>query len=129
MALCAGPRLPGGRRHSTTDHEHRIRVAWDDVSEVLARSGVVPRRSETPNEFAARAARAAKLDPDLLTALAERTTIARYAPREVAVIDEETLATTLAAARHVERQVRRSFDRRARMRELLDPRPATARRA
>jgi transglutaminase-like putative cysteine protease len=129
LGLFAVRRVLRWRRHATTDHVHRIQVAWDDVSEVLARSGVVPKRSETPKEFAARAARAAKLDPDLLADLADRTTVARYAPPELAAIDEETLATTLAAARHVERQVRRSFDRRARMRALVDPRPATARRA
>jgi transglutaminase-like putative cysteine protease len=129
IGLFAVRRILRWRRHATTDHEQRVRVAWDDVSEVLARSGVVPRPSETPKELAARAARAANLDPDVLAALADRTTVARYAPPAHAVLDEETLAATLVAARQVERQVRRSFDRRARMRALLDPRPATARRA
>lgn len=101
----------------------RVAVAWEEVGEALARSGVPPRRSETPNEFATRASHAAKLDPRLLGGLAGLTTASRYAPPDEAVIDNDALGSAVAVARDVERTVRKRLDARTRIRNLFDPRP------
>jgi transglutaminase-like putative cysteine protease len=124
------------RRRRAESGGDRVAVAWAEVAEALARSGVPPRLSETPSEYAARASRSADLDPRLLEGLAGLTTTSRYAPPDEAGIDEETASTAVAVARTIERTVHRRLDRRSRIRALLDPRPpvadeprATARRA
>ncbi|HVM51922.1 MAG TPA: DUF3488 and transglutaminase-like domain-containing protein [Acidimicrobiales bacterium] len=114
------------RRRTAARGNKRLDVAWDETREALARYGVQPRPSETPAEYAARASLAAALDPELLTGLADLTTVARYAPQDEAELDDETIDDALHVARGVRRQVRRKLDRRAQVRALVDPRPASA---
>ena len=111
------------RRSRATSSADRVAVAWEEVGEALARSGIPPRRSETPNEFATRASRQAQLDPRLLGGLAGLTTASRYAPADEATIDEDALGSAVAVARDVERTVRKQLDTRTRIRNLFDPRP------
>ena len=122
VALALAVRRWRRRRRATTGAD-RVAVAWEEVGEALARSGVPPRRSETPNEFAERASRVARLDPRLLRGLAGLTTASRYAPPEEAAVDEEALGSAVAVARDVERTVRKQLDTRTRIRNLFDPRP------
>jgi transglutaminase-like putative cysteine protease len=110
------------RRRAGTGGD-RVIVAWDEVSETLARSGVAPRRDETPHEYAGRASLAAELDPDLLDGLAGMTTVTRYAPERESAFDDDVVLSAVAVAKQVERTVTRRLDRRTRVRNLVDPRP------
>lgn len=110
------------RRTGATSAPARIAVAWDEVGEALARSGVPARRSETPSEYARRASRVTKLDPRLLDGLAGLTTASRYAPPGDIEVDDETVEHALTVARDVERTLDKRLDRRARVRSAFDPR-------
>lgn len=116
------------RRAAAVSERERVVVAWDEVGEALARSGVPARRSETPSEFAERASRATKLDPRMLDGLAGLTTAARYAPATEAILDGATLEEAIAVARDIERTLDGRRDRRTKIMAAMDPR-ATARRA
>lgn len=110
------------RRRARATGAQRLGVAWDEVGAVLARFGVPRRPSETPKEYAARASASARLDPELLAGLAGLTTVARYAPPDVAALDDETIERAVEVARDVQHQVRGKIDRRARVRYVVDPR-------
>ena len=110
------------RRSRAVDAADRVAVAWTEVGEALTRSGVPPRRSETPTEYAVRASEAANLDPHLLGGLAGLTTVSRYAPPDESVIDEEALGSAVAVARDVERTVAKRLDTRTKLKALFDPR-------
>ena len=111
------------RRARAGSGGERVVVAWDEVGEALARSGVPSRRWETPHEYAGRASRAADLDPNLLAGLAGLTTVTLYAADDESVLDDETVMSAVAVAKHVERTVTRRLDHRTRLRNLMDPRP------
>ena len=122
-AMFAGTRVRRWRRrHRADDGAARVAVAWSEVGETLARSGVPPRRSETPTEYATRASRLAGLDPRLLAGLAGLTTVSRYAPPDEATIDDEAVGSAVAVARDIERTVRKKLDLRTRLMRLIDPR-------
>jgi hypothetical protein len=110
------------RRARASTAGARIDVAWTEVGEALARAGVPARRSETPSEYARRAARAADLDPRLLDGLAGLTTVARYAPPGEDELDDETLEQAVAVARDIEETLDQRLDRRTRIRDAFDPR-------
>jgi hypothetical protein len=97
-------------------------VAWDEVNEALSRAGVPPRPSETPSEYAARAATVAALDREALDGLAGLTTASRYAPADEVDLDDETLAQVLFSAEELERTLAERVDRRTRLRQAIDPR-------
>lgn len=123
LGVFVGLRLRRWRRRSTArSGGDRVVVAWDEVGEAFARSGLPPRRSETPTEFAGRASRVAKLDPSLLDGLAVMTTVTRYAPPGDVVVDEDAVTSAIAVAKDVRRTVTRRADRRTKLRNLLDPR-------
>lgn len=111
------------RRSRAITSADRVAVAWTEVGEALARTGVPPRRSETPNEYATRASHAAGLDPRLLGGLAGLTTASRYGPPGESPIDDDALGSAVAVARDVERTVTKRLDTRSRIKNLFDPRP------
>jgi hypothetical protein len=103
-----------------------VLVAWDEVSEALARAGSPFERWETPNEFAARAAAATGVDGRLLTGLAGLTTTATYAP---IAIGDEIADQALEVAGTLERAADATVGWRERSRLLVDPRPLLPERA
>jgi transglutaminase-like putative cysteine protease len=110
------------RRARATTPRDRVAVAWDEVGEALARSGIPARRSETPIEYATRASRLAKIDRAILDELADLTTVSRYAPPGDDLIDEERAASALHSARELERTLIKHLDRRTKLRTAVDPR-------
>ena len=108
------------RRRAATTPEARVLVAWDEVTEALARAGAPPNPWETPSEFAVRAAGATGVDRRLLAGLAGLTTRAVYGPIGVA----EAVADQAAeAAGTLEDAADAAIGRRHRIRRLIDPRP------
>lgn len=110
------------RRAAAQTPGERVAVAWEEVGEALARTGVPPRRSETPAEYAERAARVTELDRELLAELALLTTESRYAPPDAISIDDDAAASALLTAREVERTVAKQLDRKTKVRSAFDPR-------
>jgi transglutaminase-like putative cysteine protease len=113
------------RRRSAETTSGRVLVAWEEVVEALTAAGVARRPTETPLEYAERAAGAAGIDPVLLRSLAQRATEAGWAAEAV---DEEVAAEAVAAAATLERGVRATRTRGDRLRTALDPRPLLPRR-
>jgi hypothetical protein len=110
------------RRARAATAADRVVVAWQEVGDALSLVGVPARPSETPAEYAARAARVAGVDGDALGALAGLTTASRYAPPDELEIDDETLAQALADAAAIEHALTEQLDRSARLRNAVDPR-------
>ena len=110
------------RRARAASARERVVVAWEEVGEALARSGIPARRSETAAEYAGRASRLARLDPALLDGLAGLTTASRYAPRGETVIDDATADTAMEAARDLTRSLGKHRDPRTKLRSAIDPR-------
>jgi transglutaminase-like putative cysteine protease len=108
------------RRAAATTPERRVLLAWDEVTEALARAGTPRHRWETPAEFARRAVASTPVDPQLLQALAGAATAAGYRPDGVSSATADEAAR---AAVTLERAAADLVDRRERLRLLLDPRP------
>jgi transglutaminase-like putative cysteine protease len=110
------------RRARAASAAARVVVAWDEVGDALSLVGVPPRPSETPTEYAARAARVAGVDLDVLSGLAGLTTASRYAPPDELEIDNDALEQALADAAEIERMLTHHLDRGTRLRNAVDPR-------
>lgn len=115
------------RRRAAANAAERVVVAWDEVNEALGRAGVPSRPSETPSEYATRAAAIAALDREVLDGLAGLTTASRYAPADEIDLDDETLAQALSNAEELERTLAERIDRRTRLRQAIDPRAPAGR--
>ncbi|MCU1376364.1 MAG: hypothetical protein JWO68_3650, partial [Actinomycetia bacterium] len=114
------------RRASATTAGEWVLVAWDEVSEALARAGAPAEPWETPNEFATRAAATTGVDGRLLAGLAGLTTTALYAP---IAIPDEIAEQSLEVAGTLERAADATVGWRERSRLLVDPRPLLPDRA
>jgi transglutaminase-like putative cysteine protease len=110
------------RRASATTPDAKVRSAWTDVVEAVGVVGLVPRRHETPVEFAHRAAR--ELGDSRATPLAWVLEQADYAAEAVGD-DAATRAEELAAG--LRRAVHERTTTRARLLAAVDPRPADRR--
>jgi transglutaminase-like putative cysteine protease len=118
------PRLISGRwgrrRRAARSEADRVLVSWHETEAALARSGVAPRLSETPAEFAARAARTMRIDDVGLERLADHVTVAAYSGTAVEpelVNDADGIRDT------VTRALRDRADLRTRLHWRMDPRP------
>ncbi len=114
------------RRAAATSSNDRVLVAWTEVGEALARVGTPARPSETPIEYAQRAAGATNVDHRLLNALAGVASAAGYGARR---IDDEAVERTVIAAADVERRLQEHLDGKARLVAAIDPRPLLPPRA
>ena len=101
-------------------------VAWDEVTEALARAGAPPNPWETPSEFAGRAAGTTGVDRRLLAGLAGVTTRAIYGRTGVA---DAVADQAKEAAETLEHAADAVIGRRRRLRHLVDPRPVLPDRA
>ena len=108
------------RRAAAATPGERVLVAWDEVSEALARAGAPSQRWETPDEYARRAAGATGVDGVLLTGLAGLTTTASFGRAEV---PEEIAEQAAEVAGRLERAADALVPGRERLRYLVDPRP------
>ena len=111
------------REHAATGRD-KVLVAWNRTRFNLANAGIEPRPSETPLEFAGRVGRSAPVNAHSLERLAELVTAGAFGGVEPA-------ANELATAEQVPYRVASDLfalaDRRDRLRERLDPRPAFSR--
>jgi len=101
-------------------------VSWHETESVLARAGVAPRPSETPSEFAARAARSTRIDDGTLERLADHVTQAAYSGGEVApdvVTDADGIREQVSRTLHDRADLRTKLGWRADPRPLLQPLP------
>jgi transglutaminase-like putative cysteine protease len=121
IALARGSRRRR-RRARAANAAERVVVAWQEVGDALTLVGVPSRPSETPSEYAARAARVAGLDAEALAGLAGLTTASRYAPDDELDIDDEILAQAIADAEAIEHMLTQHLDRSTRLRNAVDPR-------
>jgi Transglutaminase-like superfamily/Domain of unknown function (DUF4129) len=118
------PRLTRGRwgrrRKAARSEADQVLVSWHETEAALARSGVAPRPSETPAEFAVRAARTTRIEDGGLERLAAHVTEAAYSGGTVA-------PEVVADANGIRDQVTRTLHDRADFRTKLtwrsDPRP------
>ncbi len=108
------------RRAAAATTNERVLVAWTEVDEALARTGVGRRPWETPIEFAHRASTRKIVDDELLRELARAASAAAYSSR---VLSDDTAEEAAAAAGRIEDAADASLDRRGRLRLLFDPRP------
>jgi hypothetical protein len=111
------------RRRTAVTADARVRSAWADAVEAVGVTGVVPRRHETPVEFAARARRS--LGDDGVVRLAWLLEQADYAPGGV---DEDAAADVLPVADAIRRTVAAQTTTRARVLAAVDPRGPDRRR-
>jgi hypothetical protein len=98
----------------------RVEELWDETVEALSAAGVGPNSSETPNEFARRAAAEAEIDRDSMRTLGAVTTTSRYAPESPT--DFEIQEAEVAAGA-VQNEVGENLSWWKRKRYQLDPRP------
>ena len=120
-ALAVIRRMQRDRRtRDASTPERRVLLAWDEVTEAIARAGTPRYPWETPAEFATRAAVATPLDPALLERIAGAATVAGYRPDGIppTVASEAVLAST-----ELQRAAADLVDRRGRLLLLVDPRP------
>jgi hypothetical protein len=110
------------RRARAANAADRVVVAWQEIGDALTLVGVPARPSETPTEYATRAARLAGVDPEVLGGLAGLTTASRYAPDDELDIDDDTLERALADAAAIEHALTQHLDRSTRLRNAVDPR-------
>lgn len=109
------------RRREAASVEARVLLAWHDTTAALTAAGVGPRPSETPHEYARRAAASARVDAGVLRDLAGATTVAECAPP--GSLDEEEAAAATTAAAGVVTTLRRRSSATERVRAAVDPRP------
>jgi transglutaminase-like putative cysteine protease len=116
----------GRRRRAAHSEADQVLVSWHETESVLARSGVAPRPSETPTEFAARAARTVRIDDGGLERLADHVTQAAYSGDTVAaetVTDADDIRDKVSRTLHDRADLRTRLNWRADPRPLLQPLP------
>jgi transglutaminase-like putative cysteine protease len=106
------------RRTTATTADAKVRAAWADAVEAVGVVGVVPRRHETPVEYARRAAKA--VGDTRPTPLAWVVEQADYAAEDIGD-DEAARATELADG--IRQTVRERTSTRTRVLAAADPRP------
>lgn len=99
----AGELISWRRRSQATDVPGRVSLAWSHAREALTRERTPPRASETPAEYARRAARSAGLASGpsaALRHLAQLVEVSEYSPAEPdpAQADEATEAAAVVTA-------------------------------
>ena len=111
------------RRHAAESRADQVLVSWHETEASLARAGVAPIPSETPSEYASRAARSVRLDPAMLDRMAGYVTVAAYSGRDV----DPAVVTDAADIRDtVERTITDRADLKTRLAWRADPRPLLA---
>ncbi len=110
----------GRRRRAAATQADHVLVSWHETEAALARSGVPPRPSETPAEFATRAARQTRIDSGALERLAGFVTQAAYSGGDVAA---EVVADADGIRDQVERTLHDRADLRTKLTWRADPRP------
>jgi transglutaminase-like putative cysteine protease len=111
------------RRRRADGPDDEVRVAWQESVEAISMLGVVPRRSETPAEFANRTQRV--IGPGWYEPLAAALETVDYSP---AGADDETAEAAWSQSAGITTEVRRRTSRRHRVLSMLDPRPPDRRR-
>ena len=111
------------RRHAAETEADQVLVSWHETEASLTKAGVAPVPSETPSEYAARAARSVRLDPAMLDRMASHVTVAAYSGREVGA---DVVADAADIRDTVERTVTERADLRTRLTWRADPRPLLA---
>lgn len=125
LYVVALPRLKRHRRRAATTGDpdparDRVEKLWDETVDALGATGLSHPPSETPNEFARRAADEAAVDRDAMRTLGGVTTTSRYA---VESPTDDELRRAEDAAESVRVELDESLSWWARQRHLLDPRP------
>jgi transglutaminase-like putative cysteine protease len=108
------------RRSAATTPGDMALVSWHQTEAAMARSGAPPIPSETPLEYARRAARVLNLDEPALERFAEHVTVAAYAPSgidNIVLTDCDQIRTDVTNTLH------RRADIGTRLRWRSDPRP------
>jgi hypothetical protein len=108
------------RRAAARTPSDRVLVSWQEVEEALALAGHPRRRSETPAEFAARAAPDVGAAERQLTRLASDTAAAGFAP---AGVPAEAVPQAEQAVIAVATELRAQASAVRRVGWALDPRP------
>ena len=108
------------RRRAAQTTGERVMVEWYETIGLLARSGIPPDPSETPMEYADRAARLGRLDPRMMARLADHATVAAYSAD---ALPEDVVIDCAEVRRIVERTTWDRVDTRTKLRWLADPRP------
>jgi len=111
------------RRHAAGTGADQVLVSWHETEASLARAGVAPIPSETPSEYASRAARSVRLDPAMLDRMAGYVTVAAYSGHDV----DPTVVSDAADIRDtVDRTITDRADLKTRLVWRADPRPLLA---
>jgi hypothetical protein len=116
----------GRRRKAARSEADQVLVSWHETEAVLARSGVAPRASETPSEFAARASRMMRIDDVGLDRLADHVTVAAYSGTAVApdmVSDADEIRDQVSRTLHDRADLKTRLNWRIDPRPLLQPLP------
>jgi hypothetical protein len=111
------------RRHAAQSQADQVLVSWHETEASLARAGVAPIPSETPSEYASRAARSVRLDPAMLDRLAGHVTVAAYSDRDVGT---DVVADAADIRDTVDRSITERADLKTRLVWRADPRPLLA---
>jgi transglutaminase-like putative cysteine protease len=111
------------RERAATTTAENVLVSWHETEAALARAGVPLRPSETPSEYASRAARNTRMEDGSLQRLADHVTVAAYSGTDLP-------AEVAADARDIKDSVSRRLQERADFRTRLtwrsDPRQLLA---
>lgn len=121
VVLAAGRALRHRRRHGSTAVAGRVRAAWTDAVEAVARGGVRPTPAETHQEFARRAGPTLGAEGPALVSLAGLVTHTTWAPAS-AEPGADVAAEADRLARGVTDHARSRLSRGQRLRSLVDPR-------
>jgi transglutaminase-like putative cysteine protease len=113
----------GRRRRAAESHADEVLVSWHETEAALARAGVASIPSETPREFASRAARSIRLDPAMLQRMAGHVTVAAYSGEEVGT---EVVSDAAEIRDTVDRTITERADLKTRLVWRADPRPLLA---
>jgi len=111
------------RRHAAGTGADQVLVSWHETEASLARAGVAPIPSETPSEYASRAARMVRLDPAVLDRMAGYVTVAAYSGQDV---DPDVVSDAADIRDSVERTIADRADLKTRLVWRADPRPLLA---
>ena len=114
------------RRAAATDPTRRTLVAWEEASEALAAAGTGRRSSETPSEYARRAATAERLPPGALEQLAAAASAATWSASGVS---QDVATRAVEGARLVGHALAARATAWERLLRQLDPRPLLTRSA
>jgi transglutaminase-like putative cysteine protease len=108
------------RRKAAATQSDEVLVSWHETESALSRAGVPIVASETPNEFAARAARTTRLDATMLDRMAGHVTVAAYSDGDVG---GEVVSDAADIRDTVERTLAERADFKTRLGWRADPRP------